>query len=561
MPDDTAKVNVLLKTGKRYCSFDNDKALMYLQEAYTISLAENYKAGIGKSLLWIGRVYYYKSNFNLSNKYLDKAKKPLEESGDIRTLSFWYLAKAFTLRTSGDYVHAIEMFTKSIELCKKTDNKKTMTTDYLEIGVTLLDRNEVDKAMKYFKEGLSLANESGNKVVIANALTSIAGAYKAKGSLDTALNYYKQALKIRKELKKDRHIASSEMSIGETLIQMGKYSDAEKHLKHAIDLFQSLDEKTGIIITNLPLADAYNRQGKPEGVELAKKTLLLAEEIENPNLMSYVYNKLADIYSYNNDYKRAFEYQKKHNRLKDSLFTSEKERMLAEVEAKFQSEKKDRDIELLKEKTIIEKNRNIMLIFLLVVFLIVIALLVVMFRYKSTAFKRQQQLLKQEKIIHAQENEIAVKEKQLLKEQLESKNRELASKALEMIRMNETISDIIEKLEDFKHSSEANPMMEKRIKEIIHDLENHTKQNIWKEFDKIFKNIHTGFYARLLKVCPDLTTTEIKIAALLKLNLTTKEIAAITFKSEGGIKTTRYRLRKKLGLSGDDKLVTFLMQI
>ena len=130
-----------------------------------------------------------------------------------------------------------------------------------------------------------------------------------------------------------------------------------------------------------------------------------------------------------------------------------------------------------------------------------------------------------------------------------------------MIRMNETISNIIEKMEELNSLAHADTKIISSIKEIIHDLETHTKQNIWKEFDKIFKNIHSDFYARLLEISPDLTSTEIKTAALLKLNLSTKEIAAITFKSEGGIKTTRYRLRKKLGLSGDDKLVAFLMQI
>jgi len=235
--------------------------------------------------------------------------------------------------------------------------------------------------------------------------------------------------------------------------------------------------------------------------------------------------------------------------------------MLAEVEAKFQSEKKDRDIAVLKEKSKVERNRNIMLLILLFVFLVVIFLLIVMFRYKSTAFKRQQKLLDQEKIIHAQEKKIAEKEKQLLQEQLESKNREMASKALEMIRLNETISEIIEKLEAFNTAADTKPGMVKSIKEIIHDLDTHTKQNIWNEFDKIFRNIHSDFYNKLLEISPELTATEIKTAALLRLNLNTKEIAAIAFKSEGGIKTTRYRLRKKLGLSVHDKLVPFLMQI
>ncbi len=561
MQDDTVKVNVLLRLGEHYCSMENDKALMYLQEAYTISTSLDYTEGIGKSLMWQGRVYYYKSNFRLANIYLNKAKKPLETSGDIDALSFWYMAKAFSLRITGDYVSAIEMFTESIELSKQTDNKKRMTTCYLEIGITLLDRGAVDKAMKYFEEGLSIAKETGNKVGVANALTSIAAAYKSKGSLDTSLIFSRQALKIRSELKIDRHIAGSEKSIGATLIEMGRYTEAELSLRRALSIFQKLNEKTGIVITNLNIADAMNRQGKPEAIELAGQALQAAKEINNPNLLSYVYDKLSDFYAGNLDYAKAFEYQKKHEAIKDSLFTAEKERMLAEVETKFQSEKKDRDIALLQERAKVERNRNILLIVLLVVFLIVIFLLFFMFRYKSTAFKRQQKLLEQEKIIHIQENELTNKEKQLLEEQLESKNRELASKALEMLRYNDAISSIIEKLENLNHSLKENPEVTKPIKDIIRELENHNKQNIWSEFDKIFKNIHSDFYDKLLKICPDLSATEIKTAALLKLNLTTKEIAAITFKSEGGIKTTRYRLRKKLGLSSDDKLVPFLMQI
>ena len=561
LPDDTARVNVLLKLGEQYCSFDNDKAQMYLQEAYSISLATDYTEGIGKSLLWMGRVFYYKSKFSLSNKYLDKAKKPLEMTGDIRTLSFWYLAKAMSLNVTGDYVNAIEMFTKSIDLCKQCGNKETMITAHLGIGSTLLDRGDVDKAMKYFQEGLTLAKETDNKVVTANALTSIAKAYEAKGSLDSALIYFRKALEIRTELKMDRHIASSEMSIGEIFIKMGRYAEAEQSLKHALSIFNKLNEKTGVVVSNLYLATALSKQGNPAGSELARQTLQMAIDIDNPNLLNYTYDKLSDFYAENYDYPKAFEYQKKHEKLKDSLFSAEKERMLAEVETKFQSEKKDRDIALLQERTKVERNRNIMLIILLVVFLVVIFLLIVMFRYKSTAFKRQEKLLEQEKIIHTQENELAEKEKQLLEEQLESKNRELASKALEMLRYNDAISSIIEKLESLNHSLKENPEVTKPIKDIIRELENYNKQNIWSEFDKIFKNIHSDFYNKLLKICPDLSATEIKTAALLKLNLTTKEIAAITFKSEGGIKTTRYRLRKKLGLSSDDKLVPFLMQI
>ena len=561
MPDDTAKVNLLLELGRHYCSVENDKSLMYLQEAFTISTSLNYKEGIGKSLLWQGRVYYYKDDYALSYKYLDKAKTVLEKIHDKDDLIFYYFAKGVNFNIRGDYIHAMEMFKHAIALSEETGNTNWASTCYMSMGGVLLNRNEPEKALKYFREAGNRKKQAGDRFGLATAFTNIGLAYQKMGIPDSALYYLNKGLKIRKSLQSDRLIASSDYHIGGVLIEKGEYAKAEKPLQSALSIFTRLKDNTGIIISSLRLAVAENRQGNSGAIVRAEKALQMAKEVGNPNLISFAYQKLSEMYAHNQDYKRSYTYLLKHQNLQDSLFTAEKERVLAEMEAKFQSEKKDRDIALLKEKTIVERNRNIMLIILLVVFLIVIFLLIVMFRYKSTAFKRQQQLLEQEKIIHTQENEINEKENQLLQEQLESKNRELASKALEMIRLNETITEIIEKLEGFNSSADANPEMVKSIREIIHDLETHTKQNIWNEFDKIFKNIHSGFYARLLEVCPDLTSTEIKTAALLKLNLTTKEIAAITFKSEGGIKTTRYRLRKKLGLSGDDKLVPFLMQI
>ncbi|MCD4698619.1 MAG: hypothetical protein K8S16_20510, partial [Bacteroidales bacterium] len=93
LPEDTVKVNTLIKLGEYYCSVDNDRALMFLQEAFTISTSQKYTEGIGKSLLWQGRVYYYKDDYPLSVKYLDKAEKILETTNDLDALAFLYFAK------------------------------------------------------------------------------------------------------------------------------------------------------------------------------------------------------------------------------------------------------------------------------------------------------------------------------------------------------------------------------------------------------------------------------------------------------------------------------------
>lgn len=561
MQDDTSKVNTLIKLGKHYCSIDNEKALTYLQEALNISNTIDYEIGKGRSLLWHGRVFYYKDEYILSERYYDWSKQVLEGTDDIESLAFLSFAKAVNSRITGAFINALELYEKAIELFKQNGNLKMMSSCYSGIGIILLERKELRKALGYFQETLEIKESIADLPGMSNVFTLIGLCYEEIGALDTSLIFHNKALKIRTELKIYRSIASSEYNRGGVFIKMGKYKEAEESLQTAFDGFSAFNEKTGVIISKLRLANAQNKLGKPIGIQNALDALEMAKKISNPNLISHTYKILAEIYAFNANYEQSYKCLVKHDNLNDSLFNTEKEKMLVEFEARFQSEKKDGEIQLLKSKTKIQQQNNLLLIIFIIVFALITILLIFLFRLKSTAFNRQQMLRAKEKVIHQQKQKITENETQILQENLETKNRELASKALEMMRYNDAISSIIEKLENLNNNFGKNAEVEGPIKDIIHDLENHTKQNIWTEFDKIFKNIHSDFYSRLLQICPELSATEIKTAALLKLNLTTKEIAAISFKSEGGVKTTRYRLRKKLNLSSDEKLIPYLLQV
>ena len=561
MPDDTVKVNVLLKLGRHYCSIDNDKALLFLQEANTLSTSLHYEEGIGKSLLWQGRVYYYKDNYTVSTNYLDKSKGFLEKFQLWDALSFMYFAYGANDNITGNYLHAIEMFNKAIEVSRKTHNLKRISTCYSAIGTIFLNRGEPRKSLGYFREALEGKRKIQDYHGLSATLALLGTVYKTMNKPDSSMFFYERSLQLSDSIGVERLFASTSYQMAEVLIQLERYEQAIHSLQTALEIFESLKDKAGIVIVKLRLSKAMILQGKPNAIALAEEALHIAESVQNPRLISQAYKVLSWLYRHQKEYKNALFYQEKHTRIEDSLFNFEKERMLAEMEAKFQAEKKNHKIRYLTIKNKTQHTYNILMGILIVFFAAGLVLLFFLFKMKSVAYDNQQKVLQQEKIIHAQENKLAQNEKQLLQEQLESKNRELASKALEMLRYNDTISGIINKLESLRSSLHNNAEAEKPIQEIIRELENHTKQNIWNEFETIFKNIHSGFYDKLLSICPELSASEIKIAALLKLNLTTKEIAAITFKSEGGIKTTRYRLRKKLGLSGDEKLVPFLMQI
>ena len=96
---------------------------------------------------------------------------------------------------------------------------------------------------------------------------------------------------------------------------------------------------------------------------------------------------------------------------------------------------------------------------------------------------------------------------------------------------------------------------------MIRDLLLNSSSDVWEEFEVRFQDVHSDFYDNLNKKFPNLTPNEKKICSFLRLNMSTKEISAITYQSVRSIDMARFRLRKKLELDTDENLVSFLSQI
>jgi DNA-binding CsgD family transcriptional regulator len=81
----------------------------------------------------------------------------------------------------------------------------------------------------------------------------------------------------------------------------------------------------------------------------------------------------------------------------------------------------------------------------------------------------------------------------------------------------------------------------------------------WEDFRLQFEQVHQGFFKQLKDQCPELSTSELKLCALIKLNLSMKETPTILGISPESVKTARYRLRKKLQLSHEENLIDFIL--
>ena len=145
----------------------------------------------------------------------------------------------------------------------------------------------------------------------------------------------------------------------------------------------------------------------------------------------------------------------------------------------------------------------------------------------------------------------AESEKLLL--EVENKNRELSNAALNLIRKNEVLQRLKDDLLDARNDPRA-------LQKLARLIDNHLEgDHDWEVFEESFNRVHDDFFKRLMLDFPDLTPGDLRLAAYLKMNLSSKEIAPLLNISVRGVENKRYRLRKKLDLPEDANLTGFIM--
>ncbi len=142
------------------------------------------------------------------------------------------------------------------------------------------------------------------------------------------------------------------------------------------------------------------------------------------------------------------------------------------------------------------------------------------------------------------------------------KDRELASISLSLTQKSKLIQEVINKLNLIRNELEEDKeKVRGELRKLVQDISEETRDDSWASFKTYFDNVHPSFFQRLIELFPDLTPAEMRLAAFLRLNLSSKEIASILFITPDSVKTARNRLRKKMNLSPDENLNRFLIHI
>jgi DNA-binding CsgD family transcriptional regulator len=192
------------------------------------------------------------------------------------------------------------------------------------------------------------------------------------------------------------------------------------------------------------------------------------------------------------------------------------------------------------------------------------------YRWQNKRFQKQVKKIQEEKnklqYIHElernkTESEMIALRNEKLETELNFQHAEIASTAMHLVKKGELLTKLKQELTQLMkrmQNEEASTEVRKMIKSLSEDEQIDSE---WEHFSKHFDKVHSDFVSQLKKIHPQLTGNELKLCTYLRMNLSTKEIAQLSNISVRGVEISRYRLRKKMGLSSEENLFDYLMKL
>jgi serine phosphatase RsbU (regulator of sigma subunit) len=343
--------------------------------------------------------------------YAHEAEQIAIKLGRKKTMALSWYIMGNCLDNLQDFQGALNFFYKALPIQEDAKNKEQLIRLYNQIGIIYAYRKDYQNALRYFNKFADVAEQMNDPEIMGNCYNNIGVIYRNLKKNDIAADFIYRALKIFQETGNKRGISSCYSNLGNLYEDDHAYDEALVYHKKSIALMQELKENFGITTGYVNLGEIHKQIGNLDSSMLYFDSALVLAEKDNDRLhMRDAHEGLHKVYAKKGDYKKAYETYGEFIRLRDTLFNADNAKQSADLEARNEMIKKEKELDLvLKDSKIqeLENNRNKVLLVLLAVVLISIVVFAILInnRYKA---KRDANLTleRQNFEIHHQKKEI-----------------------------------------------------------------------------------------------------------------------------------------------------------
>lgn len=473
-----------------------------------------------------------------------------------------YSRRGIIARVRGDYPKALRNYNKANALYEEINDTEKLINLYTNIGNLYNYQYDYKTGAKYLKKSIQI-NTKPIKESLGISYRLLAGNFESREMKDSALYYLEKARAIFKEINvKIEYYASNIQFVRYCLLELDETASHDHLLamaKETTAYFKKKQHKHYLSESYYDLVKInFNTKNYALAEKYADTTIRLANQIQKKHLESMTYKLRSQIYEKQGKLSKALVDYKAYEKMQKEIYTDKKSKEIREIEMAGEFEKKKMKDSILyvkqKEILVLEKEKTQAqneLLVLLSVLGILLAFFVIRRLWRK--WRREQVMGQQiEKELKQSHKEISVLNSD--KEKLSGEVNQLLTETLIHLRTKEKLAEDLAKLSNEKEGV--------TLKGIIADLKADKLEDA--KIVVLKKNIETLNYEFLqtLKLKhPGLTKTDIEICSFIKIGFSRTEIANLRKTSIDAIKSTRYRLKKKLKLTSEDSLDVYIQSL
>jgi len=385
----------------------------------------------------IGILYKNKGQYQMAFDYYKRAFEIYKVNNDQRGIARILVNMGVIFRRQSNHQQAIEFYMKALKQYDLLNDNPGVSYVYFNLGNIYLDQKDHERALEFFNKA-RIGYDKTDPYKVALLLNNIGTCYKEIKKEKTALNYFKQAYAKSKEIHFKKGMAYTLSNIGGVHMMQKSFTEALFAHKKALNIFRDLNSRAYVAneffnigavqleLNELDSAKYYITEGLEIVQDIGNKEI----ELEGLRLLYNYYEETGDI-------KQTLEAYRQYNVLKDTLFNIEKAKQIAQIESRYEIEKREQENEILNQKIQRKNLENTALL----AGIVLVMLFAVYFYYTMRQKKRTNQLLA-------------------------SQNREINQKQEEIITINENLLDSQRKLNQANAELQnLNQTLESKVKQ------------------------------------------------------------------------------------------------
>jgi len=305
-------------------------------------------------LIELSKTVYY-NDFNQSLNYAQKANKLIDTQEPTLELKS---KKALATNIIGVCYLNLGKHDKAIENCLQSLNIAEEIKDSVRMGKALNNlgmiygyKKEYDKSNEYFLQSASLSEQLNDYDGAAISYSNVSASYYDLKEKDKGDLYYDKAMDLYKQVNDDYGIASLYLIKGNELSKDKKYKKALKYYDLSESIYLDLGVLESLIDVYHYKAQLYNQVNqRKKALDYSNKSIELAQELKSPHSLSLAYSVQSSVYEKGGQYNKALAAYKSYVAWNDTVFNQKSESLIAEMQAKYNYEKEERENKILKQQ-------------------------------------------------------------------------------------------------------------------------------------------------------------------------------------------------------------------